>query len=253
MEPVRNKKLAEVIASHIERLMLEGALRPGERLAPERELSERLEVSRPSLRDALDLLSARGLLRTEPSGTYVVDFLAPLTQPLAALLQSNDGVTEDYLEYRLLVESTATRLAATRATEVDRDTIRACLDALRDAHAHEDPSREAACDADLHMAIYEAAHNLVVMHVMRAFSDLLRSNTFYNRARLYHSPGTRQTLFDQHVAIAEAVISGNAKAAEEAATAHIRFIIDTLSRLRDEEARLERSLRRIGRSEVVAP
>lgn len=252
MEPVRNKKLAEVIAGHLERMILEGALRPGERLAPERELSERLEVSRPSLRDALDLLVAQGLLRTEPSGTYVSDFLAPLTHPLAVLMQSNEEVTGDYLEYRMLVEGPTARFAATRATDVDRKAIRDVLNALADAHALEDPRLEAECDADLHMAIYEAAHNLVVMHVMRAFSDLLRSDVFYNRNRLYLSAGTRQELFDQHLAIGEAVIAGDAEAAEEAANKHIRFTAETLHRLKDEETRLGRALRRFGRGDIVA-
>lgn len=252
MEPVRNKKLAEVIARHLEQMILEGALRPGERLAPERELSERLEVSRPSLREALDLLVARGLLRTEPSGTYVADFLAPLTNPIAALMQSSDQVVGDYLEYRSLIEGPTARLAAQRATGPDRQNIRARLDELKLAHALDDPRREAECDADLHMAIYEAANNLVIMHVMRAFSDLLRSDVFYNRHRLYLSPGTRQTLYDQHIAIGEAVIAGRAQEAEAAANEHIRYTAETLQRLRDEEVRLGRALRRFGRGEIIA-
>ena len=79
MEAVRNPRLADAIAAHIERLILEGALRPGERLASERELSERLEVSRPSLREAFDRLEERGLLQTTRGGTHVTRFLAPLT------------------------------------------------------------------------------------------------------------------------------------------------------------------------------
>jgi GntR family transcriptional repressor for pyruvate dehydrogenase complex len=102
------------------------------------------------------------------------------------------------------------------------------------------------------MVIYEAAHNLVVMHVMRAFSDLLRSDVFYNRNRLYLSPGTRQELFDQHLAIGEAVIAGNAEAAEAAANRHIQFTAETLHRLKDEETRLGRALRRFGRGDIVA-
>ncbi len=53
IEPLRTQKLAETIAAHIERLILEGVVRPGERLASERELAAKLDVSRPSLRDAL--------------------------------------------------------------------------------------------------------------------------------------------------------------------------------------------------------
>ncbi len=62
MVAISSQKIAETIAAHIEKFILEGALRPGEKLASERELAHRLEVSRPSLREALELLVQRGLL-----------------------------------------------------------------------------------------------------------------------------------------------------------------------------------------------
>jgi len=251
VEPVRNPKLADVIAEHIEQLILEGTLRPGERLASERELAERLEVSRPPLREALDRLAERGLLRTTHGGTYVAQFLSPLTDPLASLLQSNGQVVVDYFEYRKMVEGPAARLAATRATDLDRKAIRDCLDALLAAHALDDPSVETDRDADLHMLIYEAAHNLVVMHVMRAFSEMLRSDVFYSRQGVYLSHGARDKLLAQHIAIGEAVIAGDAALAEARATEHIHFTAETLHHLRDEEQRLGRALRRFGRSEIL--
>ncbi len=64
MDPLRTPKLADALADRLEQLILEGALRPGEKLAPERELAPKLDVSRPSLREALDKLQARGLIET---------------------------------------------------------------------------------------------------------------------------------------------------------------------------------------------
>ncbi|MDK9695093.1 MAG: FCD domain-containing protein [Siculibacillus sp.] len=252
MEPVRNPKLADAIAEHIEQLILEGTLRPGERLASERELSEKLEVSRPSLREALDKLEVRRLLRTTRGGTYVAHFMAPLTEPLATLMQSNEQVIVDYLEYRKLVEGAAARLAAERATEFDRQAIRTCLERMKAAHGLDDPTAEATADADLHMLIYEACHNLVVLHVMRAFSEMLRSDVFYNRHRLYVTPGVRDLLLAQHIAVAEAVVAGDPDRAEAAASEHIRYTAETLTRLRDDEKRLGRALRRFGRHDIVA-
>ena len=75
---IRPVKLGDALADHLEKLILEGVLRPGEKLAPERELAEKLSVSRPSLREALDKLQAKGLLETAKSGTVVAQFLAPL-------------------------------------------------------------------------------------------------------------------------------------------------------------------------------
>ena len=75
--PLRTPKLADALADHLEQLILEGALRPGEKLAPERELADKLEVSRPSLREALDKLHARGLIETNKAGNFVSRFLTP--------------------------------------------------------------------------------------------------------------------------------------------------------------------------------
>jgi GntR family transcriptional repressor for pyruvate dehydrogenase complex len=127
MEPLRNPRLADSIADHLEQLILEGVLRPGERLASERELADKFEISRPSLREALESLQRRGLLETTKSGTYVAKFMAPLTEPLAAMLQSNEQALIDYLEYRGLIEGEAARLAALRATDYEIEAIRACL------------------------------------------------------------------------------------------------------------------------------
>ena len=106
----------------------------------ERELAERLEVSRPSLREALEKLSARGLLETSKAGTFVTKFMEPLTEPLAAMMQSNEQALIDYLEYRGLVEGETARLAATRATDVELDAMRECLERMRVAHKVDDPT-----------------------------------------------------------------------------------------------------------------
>jgi GntR family transcriptional repressor for pyruvate dehydrogenase complex len=75
-EPIRPAKLADAIAERLERLILEGSLRPGERLLPERELAQRFDVSRPSLREALEKLEKRGLLTSGRGGaTHVAPLL----------------------------------------------------------------------------------------------------------------------------------------------------------------------------------
>ncbi len=89
MIAIQTHKIADVIAAHIEKLILEGALRPGEKLAPERDLALKLDVSRPSLRDALDKLSERGLLKATRGGTYVAQFLTPARSEAASLPELN--------------------------------------------------------------------------------------------------------------------------------------------------------------------
>jgi GntR family transcriptional repressor for pyruvate dehydrogenase complex len=252
MEPVRLPKIADSIAEHLEQLILEGALRPGERLASERELAEKFEISRPSLREALEILQKRGLVETTKAGTYVAKFMAPLTEPLATLLQSNDQALTDYLEYRGLIEGEAARLAALRATDYEIKAINECLARMKAAHRLDDPSAEAAADADLHTLIYEASHNMVLLHIMRALADMLRRGVFYNRDQLYKRQGFRDHLLEQHLAIGKAIVARDPEQAAEAAGAHMRSTAATLKEMREEDARIARVLRRMGRNDLVA-
>ncbi|MBB3769788.1 GntR family transcriptional repressor for pyruvate dehydrogenase complex [Angulomicrobium tetraedrale] len=251
VERLKTPKLAEAIAGHLERLILEGVLRPGEKLASERDLAERLDVSRPSLRDALAILETRGLLSTGREGTRVTQFLAGLTDPLAGLLQSNEAVTADYFEYRAAVETTASGLAAIRATEPEREAIRDCLAEMETAHRAEDPTREAEADLVLHRLIYAASHNLVILHVMRAFSEMLRRDIFFNRTSLFANPAFRDDLLAQHQAIGRAIIDADQAAAEAAAHHHLKFTGDSVEKTRRDAERADLALRRLNRSTLL--
>jgi GntR family transcriptional repressor for pyruvate dehydrogenase complex len=252
MLAVRTPKIADAVAAHIEKLILEGTLRPGEKLAAERDLAVKLDVSRPSLRDGIDKLVRRGLLTSSKSGTYVAEFLSPILAPLANLYRDNQQASADYFEFRLCVEAHAARDAALRATDVEREAIRTCLKDMRKAHKLADCGQEAEADVNLHMLVYEAGHNFVVLHVMRAMSELLRNNIFFNRQNLYLKAGVRDQLLDQHIAIGEAVIAGDPDKAEKAAGDHIRFVFDTVSEIQRANTRLKTSQMRAKRSDFLA-
>jgi GntR family transcriptional repressor for pyruvate dehydrogenase complex len=251
-EQIRPVPLADIIAQRIQTMILEGVLRPGERLTPERELAEKLGVSRPSLRAALTRLEQKGLLVTTKSGTVVARFLGPLVDPLAELLADDERTAADYFEFRRCIEAHAAGLAARRATEPDRAAIRACLAQMQAAHGAEDPTAEADCDAELHGLVYEAAHNVLLLHIMRVLGDLMRRGIFYNREQLYRRSGVRPVLLDQHLAIGAAVLASDARAAEQAAGGHIAFTHATIEDIRRDEMRMATSLRRIERQDLVA-
>ena len=251
-EVIRTPSVAEAIAGHIERLILQGALRAGDKLAAERDLAENLKVSRPSLREAIGLLSSRGLLETKKTGTFVAHFLTPFTKPLATLLENNTEAVEDYFEFRQNIECLAARYAASRATDVDRDAIRRCIATMKVVHEHDDPAEEAQADADLHLAIYDASHNLVLVHVMRAVAELLRSNIFYSRKQLYERGNVRASLLAQHIEIADAILAGKADAAARAANTHIAYSRRHVREIVIERQRLETSMSRAGRDGYVA-
>jgi GntR family transcriptional repressor for pyruvate dehydrogenase complex len=250
-KPIQTVPLAGIIAERIQGMILEGVLRPGERLTPEREMAEKLGVSRPSLRQALTMLEQKGLLATGKGGTVVANFLRQLVDPLAELLSDDERAAADYFEFRKSIEAHASGLAALRATEPDRVAIRGCLARMRAAHEADDPVDEAARDVELHGLIYEAAHNVLLLHIMRVLADLMRRGVFYNREQLYQRPGVREALLRQHIAIGDSILAGDPHAAEQAATDHIVYTGGTIDEIRRDEMRMATSLRRIERRDLV--
>jgi len=91
-----------------------------------------------------------------------------------------------------------------------------------------------------------------VLHIMRALSELLRNNIFFNRENLYTRAGIREKLLTQHIEIGEAVIAGDAVAAETAAAEHIRFVANAVLEIQRANKRLTTSLMRVGRGDLLA-
>ena len=236
----------------MEKLILEGSLRPGERLLAERELALRFDVSRPSLREALDRLEKRGLLYSgKGGGTYVAPLLGKgFAEPLYAALAARPETTFDYLEFRRQVEGPAAYFAAQRSTDVDRAMISQIFKTMEEAHLKDDATDEADTDADFHLAIYEASHNLLMLHIMRSLSDMLRNDVFYNRNKLYQRAGVRELLLEQHRAVYDAIMVGDAEAAKLAAEAHMEFTRHALMEISKVDARLEVSLRHMAHTEL---
>lgn len=252
MEPTR---IADVIVQQLETLILSGVLRPGERLPSERDLAERLKVSRPTLREALQELDRKGVVSSRHGGgTFVADGVgAVFSAPLIDLFQSHPDTALDYVEFRRHLEGMSAYFAALRRTDADCDLLRRTFEAMEAAHDLDDPTSEADIDAEFHLAIAEAAHNVVLLHVVRALFGLLREGVFYNRDNLYNRRGVRNMLLDQHRAVFEAIIDGAPAEAQTAAEAHMRFVYDTISEVSRHDRRREVALMRLEKTVRETP
>ncbi|WP_298429367.1 FadR/GntR family transcriptional regulator [uncultured Jannaschia sp.] len=237
-QKIEAEKLAAAVTRQIEGLILRGILRPGDRLPPERELSERLGVSRPSLREAVAELQARGLLSTRAgAGVYVADVLGNAFSPaLTRLFASHEDALFDYIAFRRDIEGIAAARAACDGSDTDLAVVEAVFRKMEAAHSKRDPSEEAALDADFHMAIVEASHNVVMLHMMRSMMDLLRQGVFYNRSVMFKQRTTRDMLLDQHRAINVAIQSRDAEAARAATEAHLTFVRSCMRDQREADA-----------------
>ncbi|QFT57853.1 Pyruvate dehydrogenase complex repressor [Sulfitobacter sp. THAF37] len=225
-QPVTPEKLSQAVIGQIEKLILRGILRPGERLPPERELAERLNVSRPSLRDAIGLLQEAGLLTAKAgAGVYVADVLGSAFAPaLVELFARHDEAVFDYLSFRRDMEGLAAERAATYGSDTDLAVVQAVFDKMEAAHGKRSGEEEAQLDAQFHLAIIEASHNVVMLHMMRSMYELLRGGVFYNRQVMFRQRTTRAALLDQHRAINDALQARDAAAARGAVRTHLDYV-----------------------------
>ncbi len=223
---IQPEKLSHSVVRQIELLLLRGVLRPGERLPAERELAERLGVSRPSLRDALAELQARGLLESRAgAGVFVAELLdSAFSESLVRLFAEHDDALFDYISFRRDMEGMSAERAARHGSDMDLRIIDTLYTRMEAAHQKRDPTEEAQLDAEFHLSIVEASHNIIMLHMMRAMFDLLHKGVFYNRQMIFRQKAKRADLLTQHAAINRGIQARDPVAARNAAVAHLDFV-----------------------------
>ncbi|MBE0388370.1 pyruvate dehydrogenase complex transcriptional repressor PdhR [Pseudoalteromonas luteoviolacea] len=241
---IKAAKLSDVILEQLENMILEGSLLPGEKLPPERELAKQFEVSRPSLREAIQKLEAKGLVtRRQGGGTYVKNQLEEgLTDPLFDLISKHPESQFDLLEFRHALEGIAAYYAALRGTDNDMDKVKQSYDNI--AEVGDDLALKAKAINAFHFTVAEASHNVVLLHLVRGMQTLLEQNVLQNLTVLVQKSDVSEQLAQHRAVLMDAVIQGNPEKARLASNAHLAFIEEALLEAGRERSRIERSLRR---------
>ena len=253
--PVHADKLSDAVVLQIEQLILRGILRPGDRLPSERELADRLGVSRPSLREALASLQDDGLVTTKPgAGVFVADVLGSAFSPaLMRLFARHDEAVFDYMAFRRDMEGLAVERAARLASDTDLAVVSEIFEQMEQAKGKRKSEEEAKLDAQFHMAIIEASHNVVMLHMMRSMYELLRGGVFYNRQVMFRQRTTRSALLEQHRQINQTLQERDPAAARAAVVAHLDYVERALrDHRRAERGALWRDVLHHERNEDVA-
>jgi len=241
-------RIPDAIAHQLEMRILEGSLKPGDRLPAERELAAELGVSRPSLREAIKKLVSRELLVSRHGGgTYVTDRLAStFSDPWQQLLEQHPFLQDDVLEFRYLLEASASELAAQRATDADLQRLEDAYARLDAAYQGSDRSAQVAADVAFHLTIAESAHNVLYGHLVASVLRLLHEQVRRNLKEMSLSSETARQLMAQHLAIRNAIRARQPELARQAAQAHINYVRQRLTDAAHSQNRQQRSLRHIG-------
>ena len=244
---IRQPKLSDVIEQELERLIIEGTLSPGQQLPPERELAKQFEVSRPSVREAIQRLEAKRLLtRRQGGGTFVSEHIwKSFSDPLLNLLSNHSETQLDLLEARHALEGISAHFAALRGTAEDFARIQSSVLKISEAQEKHDFEAEASTVMEFLIAITEATHNVVILHIVRSLAPLLEQNILQNFKLLRHRPEAVEKVNKHRANIVDAIVSGEPDMAREMSHSHLAYIEETLLELTREQSRRERSLRRI--------
>ncbi len=216
---VRLPKAAEVLATQIKNEIISGKYPEGAMLPPETEMATQLNVSRPTVREALRLLESEGLIsiRPGPRGGPRVERPSSntVTRSLTTLFQYERVSLAELLEARRAIEPACARVAATRATEDDIAALRRSIQAMR-----ADLENDAVFwteNANFHVALAEAGGNTVLNTLMVALRELIYDFT----AGMHIAPEERLETVAEHTAIMEAIAANDPDAAARVAETHL--------------------------------
>ena len=246
-QQLKPQKLSDIILVQLENMIIEGSLQPGEKLLPERELAKQFEVSRPSLREAVQKLEAKGLVtRKQGGGTFVSKaIMKSFADPLFDLMANNNESQFDLLEFRHGMEGMASYYAAMRGTSADFEHIQRKHDLIGSSQLEDNFRLEAQAVYEFYLAICAASHNAVILHTARSMSALLIDNIEQNLTVLAKRPDIFSKITDYRKNLLDAITSGQPKKAWGASHRHLAFIEEVLLKLTQENSRMERSMRRM--------
>lgn len=172
LEPIKPKKISDQVFEQIRELIFRGELKPGDQLMPERDMADTLNVSRTTVRNAINKLVVLGLLEHKQGhGTFVQSPESRSENPLAAAMASEDATLGDLLEVRMGLECNSAALAAQRAQDKDIEFMEKSLAEMREEVKAGRLGSEA--DTAFHMAIAYATKNPVQIYLMKNFYDFL--------------------------------------------------------------------------------
>ena len=206
---VKSRKLSDEIFEQIKALIFKGDIKPGEKLPPERELAEYLNVGRSSLREALIQLSAVGLIEARKTeGYYVRSVTEELVGPLKSFIEEEIRNLIDILEVRKMLDIYCANEALKKGTNEDFDKIGEAL--------------EQGDNTRFHLAIVESSHNVILYHVMSNMYDLLSTLSFIKKRRKVNV----NIYAKQHRNIYDAIKKKKSEAVKKAIEEHVDFFIN---------------------------
>jgi GntR family transcriptional repressor for pyruvate dehydrogenase complex len=208
--PVKTTRLYEVVVQQIETMIDKGEFQPGDQLPSERELADRLGVSRAVLTQAFRVLESNGLIEVRAgSGRYIRQGMT-LENDTGVVYSLERAAIKDLLEVREVLECRIAELACERANDKDLHEIEATINRFGDYET----------DINFHLAIAQAMHNIVFVNMLRSNMSLL----YKTREHTLMKDRKKEEIVGEHRGIFQAIAERNKSDAVKKVMEHIHGI-----------------------------
>ncbi len=227
LQPIRSRRLSQIVVDQITGLIEEGRLTVGDQLPSERQLVQQLGISRASVREALRLLESQGLVEVlGGKGAFVVGAVskANALPGLMVWLEEHHEEVLDVLEVRAILESHAAYLGAQRGSPQMvvqlRDVVTEMISCVEQGGLV-DATR---ADRKFHHLLYEASGN----RFLKLLGDGIVATLFGPRYSTLRIPGRAQQSAEEHRLVMEAIAARDPEAASKAIRQHLSSVRDLI-------------------------
>ncbi len=222
MEPIKKVRLSERVIEAIREMIVEDNFNPGDKFYSENELTKKLEVSRSSIREAVRILEATGLVTVQHGkGIFISDSMKQEMEAFSSWLKNNETALIEHFDVRLIIDPKAAAAAAENADENDiLHMEEVCNDFLLKTKEN-NTAGLVKCDEEFHRLLAKSTKNKTLYFVMKTMTNSLSEGWISS----LHVPGRIEKTVGEHKAILEAIKRGDPKGAEEAMIEHLNKAI----------------------------
>lgn len=224
---ISSKKVYEQVIEQIQERILNGELKKGNKLPSERELSEQMNVSRTSIREAIRVLETMGVIESKQGeGNFIcTNIEKSLIEPLSMIFKLNDGTWQNVLELREVLELQTVKIAATRATEKECMELKNIINEMRKETDNTYNDKVIVLlDQKFHNKLASISKNYLIESLFVTSSKLFEGFIEDAREKIISTYWSEEVLFEKHNDIYEAIKEKNSELAYEKMKEHMDII-----------------------------
>lgn len=240
IKPIKSKRTTEIILEQIKKFLIDGHLKPGDKLPTEMELSEKFQVSRTSIREALSALILTGIVEVRHGeGMFVkISPSNAIIQPLSFIFLMEKNQLQNILEVRKGLEIEAVDLASQRRTEEDLLHLKKLLEEMKNDLPGTTKSEK--FDLEFHLTLAKSSKNPLLDRLMNTVQETIGETLKVTRFLwMSANEGTAHRLYEEHKNIYEAVVKGESRRARHLMYEHLSKVEQELKKLKQESQEVQ--------------